>query len=119
MTPTIHKVLLHGDDIFRSFIVPIGCLSEEPQEARNKDLRVFRQFLARKCSREKNLEDILKRFVVTSDPLLSAKKWEKHKYIAASSDTDISKILNEEGSKTLSQELNENYSTSSDEDCDF
>lgn len=41
MTPTIYKVLLHGDEIFCYFIVHIGCLSEEPQEASNEDFSVL------------------------------------------------------------------------------
>lgn len=43
------------------------------------------------------IDNIFKHFVVTSDPLLRTRKWEKHKYIAASLDTDISEILNEGG----------------------
>lgn len=35
MTVTVHKVLIHGQDILEYLIVPIGCLAEETQEARN------------------------------------------------------------------------------------
>lgn len=36
MTPTMHKILLHGADIIENAILPIGQLSEEAAEARNK-----------------------------------------------------------------------------------
>lgn len=103
MTPTVHKVLMHGGEILKSFIVPIGCLSEEAQESRNKDFKAFRQNLARKFSRKKNLEDIFKRFLITSDPLLASKRVKK---THISRDVDLTELLNEEGVNTLSQEDN-------------
>lgn len=36
MTPTMHNILLHGADIIENAILPIGQLSEEAAEARNK-----------------------------------------------------------------------------------
>lgn len=72
MPVTIHKMLVHGESIIRSSFLPIGNLSEEAQEARNKDYRNYRLRYARKCSRTSTNEDILKRLLVTSDPLLSS-----------------------------------------------
>lgn len=51
MPPTVHKILLHGADIIASLKVPVGTLSEEPQECRNKDIKKFRENRARKTSR--------------------------------------------------------------------
>lgn len=51
MPPTVHKVLLHGAAIIKSFIIPIGHLSEEAVEARNKDIRYYREHHTRKFSR--------------------------------------------------------------------
>lgn len=45
------KILDHGREIIKQSIVPIGQLSEEAQEARNKDYRRFRKNHTRKCSR--------------------------------------------------------------------
>lgn len=42
MNPTVHKILEHFADIIRYHMVPIGMLSEEAQEARNKDCRRLR-----------------------------------------------------------------------------
>ncbi|CAG9765754.1 unnamed protein product [Ceutorhynchus assimilis] len=46
-----------------------GALSEEPQEARNKDFKKFRTDFSRKISRKANLQDVFNRLMLTSDPL--------------------------------------------------
>lgn len=51
MPSSVHRILIHGADVIAAAIVPIGCLSEEPQECRNKDLKRFRENRSRKCSR--------------------------------------------------------------------
>ena len=51
MPPAVHRVLIHGAEIIRAAKVPIGVLSEEPQESRNKDIKNYREMRARKCSR--------------------------------------------------------------------
>lgn len=72
MPPTVHKVLIHGPEVISSALLPIGQLSEEAQEARNKDFKKFRESFSRKCSREKCNEDILNLLLVTSDPVISS-----------------------------------------------
>lgn len=71
MTPTMHKILRHGATIIDHAILPIGQLSEEAAEARNKHFRTYRQNYARKFSRESCNRDILNRLLLSSDPLLS------------------------------------------------
>lgn len=71
LSPTLHKILVHGADIIKRSLLPIGMLSEEAQEARNKSIRKFRQFHARKFNRTVNLEDVFKRLMFTSDPVVS------------------------------------------------
>lgn len=51
MPQSVHRILIHGADIIEAAEVPVGCLSEEPQECRNKDIRKFREKHARKVSR--------------------------------------------------------------------
>jgi hypothetical protein len=51
MSPTVHKLLIHGADIIENAVLPIGQLSEEAQEARNKDIKRLRECHSRKCSR--------------------------------------------------------------------
>ena len=57
MPPTVHKLFIHGPDIISLFLLPIGQLSEEAREARNKDFKKYRECYSRKCSRQKSNED--------------------------------------------------------------
>jgi len=72
MPTTVHKVLIHGPEIIASALLPIGQLSEEAQEARNKDIKRFREDFSRKCSRENTMQDIFNRLMITSDPYISS-----------------------------------------------
>lgn len=51
MPATVHKILIHGKDIIECAAFPIGSLSEEAQEGRNKDYKQYRIHHSRKCSR--------------------------------------------------------------------
>ena len=79
MTPTLHKVLVHGPDIVENALLPIGQLSEEAAKARNKHFREYRLSYARKFSRKDCNQDIINRLLLTSDPLLSSIGKKKHK----------------------------------------
>lgn len=73
MSSTVHTILLHGAEIIASnAIVPIGSLSEEASEARNKDFRRFREHHSLKKSRVSSNEDIFNFLLLSSDPLISA-----------------------------------------------
>ena len=41
MPPSLHSILIHGHEVVRRFSLPIGILSEEVQESRNKDFKKF------------------------------------------------------------------------------
>lgn len=72
MPSSVHKLLLHGADICQHFsFIPVGMLSEEASEARNKDFRHIREKHSRKISRKKTNEDIIHNFLVSSDPYIS------------------------------------------------
>lgn len=71
MTPTLHKLLVHGPTIIKHAIIPIGQLSEEAAEARNKHFRQYRTDFARKFSKISCNVDVLNRLLLSSDPLLS------------------------------------------------
>jgi hypothetical protein len=72
MPASVHKILIHGTIIITEAMLPIGQLSEEAQELRNKDLKQFSEFHARKMSRVSTNEDLLNRLFITSDPLISS-----------------------------------------------
>lgn len=61
-----YKTLIPNNNYFFN----LGALSEEPQEARNKDFKRYRTDFSRKISRKDTLEDIFNRFMLTSDPLV-------------------------------------------------
>lgn len=72
MTPSLHKLLIHGPDIIEALPLPIGNFSEEAQEARNKDFRWYREHNTRKMSRVECNEDLFHMLIITSDPLISS-----------------------------------------------
>lgn len=73
MPSSVHKLLLHGPDIIEhNKFIPIGKLSEEASEARNKDFKKFRTFHSRKTSRTATNEDIIHNLLISSDPYLSS-----------------------------------------------
>lgn len=72
MTPTLHKLLIHGAVIIEKALLPIGQLSEEAAEARNKHFRCYRQDFARKFSRENCNQDVFNRLLLSSDLMLSS-----------------------------------------------
>ena len=65
MPASLHKVLIHGADVTKSLLLPVGMMSEEAQEARNKDVRAYRLHHARKDSREHTMADQMGYLFVT------------------------------------------------------
>ncbi|KYM96893.1 hypothetical protein ALC62_12430, partial [Cyphomyrmex costatus] len=49
----------------------VGQLSEESQEARNKDYKNYRIRFARKCSRVATMIDVFNRSLLSSDPYIT------------------------------------------------
>jgi len=69
---SVHKILFQGAKIIESFIfIPIGPLSEEAQESCNKDLKHYREFNTRKCSRFNTNENLTHKLLISSDPYIS------------------------------------------------
>lgn len=71
MPVSVHVMLLHGSTILACSVLPIGMMSEEAQEARNKDNKVYRRKFARKTSRVDNMSDVFHRLMVTGDVAIS------------------------------------------------
>ncbi|XP_043867476.1 uncharacterized protein LOC122757883 [Drosophila mojavensis] len=72
MSPTVHKILVHGHQIMDNCIVPVGVLGENASEARNKIYKNDRKSHARKSSRLENISDVFNRALDSSDPLISS-----------------------------------------------
>lgn len=109
MPPTVHKLLDHGEMIVSTAILPIGLLSEEAQEARNKDCRYFREHHTRKCTRVATNEDLFKRLLVSSDPYITSLRQNRSK----KSRTISAEVLN-----LLKQPEVANQNESDDDDDD-
>lgn len=71
MPPSVHKILIHGPSVVSSFALPIGHLSEEAQESRNKDLKKYRENFTRKSSRIETNTDLFNKLLLSSDPKIS------------------------------------------------
>lgn len=73
MPSSVHKILIHGESIINHFaVLPIGQLSEDAQESRNKDYKRYRLHHSRKCSRSATNEDVFNRLLYTSDPYVTS-----------------------------------------------
>lgn len=98
MPSSLHKILMHGADIINSAVLPIGMLSEEAIESRNKDFRNYRQFHTRKMSREQTMRDLLNTLLFSSDPIISlisrASSLQQH-YSGCSLSEDVRKLLSD------------------------
>ncbi|GBM11349.1 hypothetical protein AVEN_13578-1 [Araneus ventricosus] len=71
MPVSVHKIQFNGKDIIDSCILPIGQLSEEAQEARNKHNRRERELFIRETSRIDTNKDLINRLLLTSDPFIA------------------------------------------------
>lgn len=71
MSVTLHKILIHGANIIDSISLPIGMLSEQAGESRNKFWRYDREHHTRKLNRKTTILDLIHRALESSDPLIS------------------------------------------------
>lgn len=74
MTPTVHKVLIHGPDIVRELGSNIGRFSEEAQEANNKIFRETRANKSRGISAIACNTDVILYLLVSSDVVISTER---------------------------------------------
>jgi len=118
MPPSVHKILVHGSRAIQLAPFPIGILSEEAQEARNKDYIRFRQQNTRKTSRIDTNTYILHMFLISSDPLINSKSThnikKKNNKLCSEAMNLLSDVI--ENHTTRDLELDSNDST---EDSEF
>ena len=77
MTKSMHQILIHGNQVISTMLMPIGLLSEEAQEARNKDNKYFRVHHTRKSNRISGNEDLIHNLLLSSDPIISSLRRKK------------------------------------------
>jgi hypothetical protein len=78
MPASVHTVLSHGAHTVSGAILPVGQLSEEAQESRNKDLKYFRRSHSRKISRSSTNKDVFNLLLVSLDHIICPKRLRKH-----------------------------------------
>lgn len=74
MPASVHFILIHGADVMASMELPMGVYSEEALEARNKNIRSFREHRTRKFSTEATMTDLFNRLLLTGDAVFSSFK---------------------------------------------
>lgn len=74
MAATVHKILEHGPDVMKYFLLPLEMLWKDAQETRTQDLRILRLNNTRKTSREASNKDLLTRLLISSDPYMASLK---------------------------------------------
>ncbi|KAL7302635.1 hypothetical protein TKK_0004697 [Trichogramma kaykai] len=71
MNPSTHKLLLHGCQISRKFLLPIAYFSEDSSEAWQKLNRSNMRNASRQNSRSNRILDVFNKAIYLSDPKLS------------------------------------------------
>ncbi|KAJ8881393.1 hypothetical protein PR048_017874 [Dryococelus australis] len=92
MPASVHKILIHGSDIMDDMNLPIGQLSEDVQEDRHKEYRLYREHHTRKVSRESTTEYLLHILLISSEPVISILRPLPGK-ISYSLSSDVLKLL--------------------------
>ena len=88
LTPTIHKLIVHGAQIIEESILPIGRLCEDPIETCIREIRESRFRFARKHSRVNNLKDVFFFMNTKSDILVANEKITKQTFEDLVSEVD-------------------------------
>lgn len=73
MPVSVHKLLVHGSQVIKSLLL-IGILSEEAQEASNKNYKRFREHHTRRNSRTNTTRDLMYMLLVSSDPVIFTRR---------------------------------------------
>ena len=73
LSPTVHKIIVHGQEALEHFPIPISWLNEENLETSNKTFKKNRAHRASKVSPEATLRDCFQRQIACSDPIMLSK----------------------------------------------
>lgn len=96
MPVTLHKLLAHGAEIIDSLPLSLGMMTEEGAESRNKYYRRYREFHARKTSREANMRDVMVRSQISSHPRIASKLIEKERKSTIDLPIEVRELLIED-----------------------
>jgi len=113
LSPTLHKILIHGKDIIKACPVPLGWTSEEGSESNNKFVRRYLSNHTRKTSHIDTLTDLFNRLLEVSDPCLTTTTWKKDKKNSRTLTPEMKELLH-----ISSDDLHNESSTNDDSDSD-
>lgn len=88
-------------------------MSEEAQEARNKDIKRYREFHSRKFSRNETTEDMFHMLLISSDPIITNLRSRDIKR-SALLPKDVLTLLKVPSFDNVSVINNQNYDSDSD-----
>lgn len=108
MPQSVHKLLIHGTKLIKEAVLPVGMMSEEAQEARNKDYKNLREYHSRKFSRMDTMTDLMHMLLISSDPIVSSLRVKRQKRSKSISPHVL----------TLLQDLGPNEDDNDDDDDD-
>jgi hypothetical protein len=119
----VHEALIHGSEVIRNAVLPIGQLSEEAQEAKNKDFKFVPEHHTRKISRTSANEDLLHYLLLSSDPVISHHSRQRLSNYKTNISADILPLLDEPALTSEKTDKEEEVEDLSDEfdssDSDF
>ena len=95
LSPTLHRVLVHGKDIIKAIPVSIGATSEEGSEANAKFARKFLKHRTRKTALKDTMFDLFHRLLDISDPFVVARSFVVHKKQILNIPADMALLLSD------------------------
>ena len=79
MSPTVHRLLVHGILYIQHLKMSLGSLSESALESTNKTIKKFRNSLAFRGNLLENLKNIMSRLLFVSDPKIALQHMDETK----------------------------------------
>lgn len=119
MPVTVHKLLVHGYNIIKHAILPIGQLAEDAQECRHKEIKYYRQHNTRKYSRKATMEDLIHTLLFSSDPVVNSYRKKNLKPFKNMSPDLLSLLANPKLSNSISDLESENNQLADDNSSDI
>ena len=106
LPPTLHRVLVHGEDIIKATPVAIGTTSEEGSEANAKFARKFLKHHTRKSSHKDTMFDLFHRLLDISDPFVVSQSFVANEKQIRKIPADMALLISESRENNTQSQLN-------------
>jgi len=119
MPSATHKLLVHGEAIIRTSLLPVGMLSEQAGESCNKLYKRFRENHSRKNSRVNTLTDVFNRCLESSDQVISFNTLadRRCKMVKIPINSEVAALLQAYEVETSDDSQNDDHISIIDQDC--